>query len=69
MERGFDEPNVVYWNTSGYAGAPDSAYSDKTGMVSGFSPSILNAVFNGTDFTPLGIMEQAIEKYEVVIPD
>ncbi len=67
-DAGYELPKVVYWNTGGYAGSPASVFTPNTGLVSGFSPSILNAVFKGNDFSPLGIMEQAIAKYEVTIP-
>lgn len=63
--RGYEVPKIVYWNTAGYAGSPDSAYNNNIGFVSGFSPSILNAVFSGEDFTPEGIMNKALEKYEI----
>jgi hypothetical protein len=67
-DAGYELPKVVYWNTAGYAGSPADVFTPNTGLVSGFSPSILNAVFRGTDFSPLGIMESAISKYEITIP-
>ena len=65
---GYERPKVVYWNTAGYAGAPSDAFMPNTGLVSGFSPSILKAVFDGNDFTPVGIMMSAIEKYDISVP-
>jgi hypothetical protein len=67
-ESGYSRPKIVYWNVAGYAGSPDTVKSPNTGLVSGFSPSILKAVFSGEDFTPRAIMERAISKYEIVIP-
>lgn len=68
VAAGYEVPKIVYWNIAGYAGAPATVYDVETGLVSGFSPSILKAVFEGDDFTPLGIMKRAIEKYEVKVP-
>lgn len=67
-KAGYARPKVVYWNTAGYCGSPATVYDPNTALVSGFSPSILQAVFRGDDFSPMGIMEQAISKYEVVVP-
>jgi hypothetical protein len=63
--RGYDVPKIVYWNTAGNAGSPDTAYSNNIGFVSGFSPSILKSVFSGTDFTPEGIMNTTLENYPI----
>lgn len=70
VEAGYEVPKVVYWNTYGYAGSPAKELQNDVGMVSGFSPSILKAVFKNDDFTPRGIMMKALEKYnEIVIPE
>lgn len=65
-DAGYEEPKIVYWNTSGYAGSQATAMEWNTAMVSGFSPSILRAIFEGEDFSPRGIMMKAIEKYDVI---
>jgi hypothetical protein len=67
-DAGYNRPRIVYWNTAGYAGSPSTKAHSDIGLVSGFSPSILKAVLGGEDFTPMGILERAIEKYEVVEP-
>lgn len=61
---GYKAPKVIYWNTAGHAGTPDPGVS----VVSGFSPSILNAVFSGSDFSPTGVMAQTLKKYAVLKP-
>jgi len=67
---GYDSPKIVYWNTAGYAGQQATVDSSNIGMVSGFSPSILKAIFAGDDFTPTAIMLNALVKYsEIVIPE
>lgn len=65
---GYDRPKVIYWNTSGYAGSPSTVAHKDVGLVSGFSPSILEAIMSAEDFTPLGIMLKKLEKYNVVVP-
>jgi hypothetical protein len=65
---GYDRPTIVYWNTAGYMGSPATAYDPNVGLVSGFSPSVLDAVFGGEDFSPMGILNRAIEKYEITVP-
>jgi hypothetical protein len=67
-EAGYTRPKIVYWNTAGHAGSPDVASSKNVGLVSGFSPSILQAILNAKDFTPVGIMLEKIKKYEIVVP-
>jgi len=68
VEAGFQAPKIVYWNLDGDAGSPATVDSKNTGLVSGFSPSILKAVFSGDDFSPIAIMNRAIEKYDVKVP-
>lgn len=66
---GYTKPKVIFWNLAGYAGSPVKMNDLDVGLVSGFSPAILKSVFEGEDFTPLSIMREAIEKYNVICPD
>lgn len=68
-ENGYNIPKIVYWNTAGYAGSPATVDSKNIALVSGFSPSILKAIFNGSDLTPMGVMLSALEKYEINVPE
>lgn len=68
-EAGYVRPKIVYWNVAGYSGSQATVGDNNVGMISGFSPSILKAVFQGDDFSPYGIMMKAIEKYEIIIPE
>lgn len=68
-EAGYRRPKIVYWNTAGYAGQPATAMGDDLALVSGFSPSILKAVFDGEDLTPKGVMLKALEKYDIRVPE
>ena len=67
-KAGYTRPKIVYWNTAGNAGSPETALKNNVALVSGFSPSILKAVFAGEDMSPKGVMLKAIEKYEIVEP-
>ena len=65
---GFKRPRIVYWNTAGYAGSPDTVRGKNVAMVSGFSTGILKSVLAGDDFSPEAIMLRALEKYTVENP-
>jgi hypothetical protein len=67
-EAGYIRPKIVYWNTAGYSGQQATIEGKNVGLVSGFSPSVLKAIFGGTDFSPVSIMMRALEKYQVETP-
>ena len=68
-EAGYTKPIIVYWNTAGNAGAPSKNITENTCLISGFSPSILKAVFSNPEhMSPYNVMMEAIKNYEVVIP-
>lgn len=67
-KAGYDKPKIIYWNTDGYAGSPETAMAKNVAIVSGFSPGILKAIFSGEDFSPKAIMLRALEKYKINIP-
>lgn len=68
-DAGYEVPSIVYWNTNGNAGTPARGTTPNTALVSGFSPSILKAVFgNPNSMNPINIMNEAIKDYTVVVP-
>lgn len=67
-EAGYKRPRIVYWNLAGNDNSPARATHKDIALVSGFSPSLLKAIFAGDDFSPMGVMKRALEKYEVVEP-
>lgn len=67
-QAGYLRPKILYWNTAGYEGQQATVNDNNVGLISGFSPGILKAVFGGEDFTPAAIMFRALEKYKVSIP-
>jgi len=68
-DSGYNRPKIVYWNVAGYAGSPETKFAKNTALVSGFSPSVLKAIFQGEDLTPMGVMLKTIEKYDINIPN
>jgi len=68
-KAGYNIPKIVYWNTAGYAGSPDTIDNNNIALVSGFSPSILKSIFSGDDFSPEVVMMRTLEKYTVNIPN
>lgn len=54
---GYEIPKVVFWNLAGQTRhVPAKQDVQGVGMVGGFSPSLMKSVFNGDDFSPMGIM-------------
>jgi hypothetical protein len=68
-KAGYDVPTIIFWNTAGYIGSPATVDINNVALVSGFSPSILSAIFSGDDISPGAVMIRALEKYEVIKPD
>jgi hypothetical protein len=67
-QLGYNRPNIVYWQLGDYGTSPAIADHKNVALVSGFSSSILTAILSGDDFSPRGVMERAISKYEIVSP-
>lgn len=66
---GYSRPKIIYWNLAGYGGSPATKLHNDVALVSGFSPSILGSILGGTDFSPMAVLDRAIEKYEVTVPN
>ena len=67
-KAGYNRPSIVYWNLNPYLTTPATVNHKNVALVSGFSPSIMGAILSGEDFTPRGVMERTIAKYEIVDP-
>jgi len=67
-KAGYKRPKIVYWDLAGCQGSPSTKNHEDVGLVSGFSPSLLTAVLGGKDFSPMAILERAIEKYKITDP-
>ena len=68
VDAGYNKPNIEYWNLAGYQNQPGTKYNKNIALVSGFSPSIMQAVLDGADFSPIAIMKKALEKYSITVP-
>jgi hypothetical protein len=61
-ESGYQLPRLVFWNVAGRINdVPARSVDDNIALVSGFSPSILSAIMNADDFSPLSCMLQALD--------
>lgn len=67
-KAGYNRPKIVYWNLAAYDGSPSTKAHKDVGLVSGFSPSLLKSILGGEDFTPMAILNRAIEKYKIADP-
>lgn len=67
QEAGYAVPKIVFWNLNASGNVPVRFNESGTALVSGFSPSIMKAVLSGQNFTPEGIMLEAVmsDRYAV----
>lgn len=69
---GYQMPQVVFWNLNGTSNVPAQAHETGVAMVSGFSPSIMQALLAGdvSEFSAYGIMMKTImnERYAIAMP-
>ena len=61
-------PDLIFWNVNGSANVPMTIHDTGTCLVSGCSPSILNAVLSGEVISPIDILKQAVytERYDII---
>lgn len=65
----YKRPQIVFWNVNGSSNDfPVTVNHDNTVMLSGFSPSILKSLLQGTDFNPLSILRTTLDdkRYDAV---
>lgn len=59
---GYPLPRLVFWNVAGrIQDVPARAVDDNIALVSGFSPSILKAVMDAKDLSPLGVLLSTLD--------
>lgn len=66
---GYNMPEIIFWNVNGRLGNVPTDFETKgVGLVSGFSPSILKSILQGSIDTPEGLMLRTInsERYEPI---
>ena len=64
-KAGYKLPKIVFWNLDAHMGTPAKCSDDSVAMVSGFSPSIMKAILNAQEFTPMDVMREALEPINV----
>lgn len=65
---GYKMPELVFWNVKGRKDNVPAIKTDKVGLVSGFSPSILKSILGGKIYSPIDLMLKTIdiERYSVI---
>ena len=64
-DAGYELPKIVFWNLDSHMGTPAECDDDSVAMVSGYSPSIMKAVLNAENFTPMDVMLEALKDIEL----
>ena len=64
-DAGYELPKIVFWNLDAHMGTPAECSDDSVAMVSGYSPSIMKAVLNAENFTPMDVMMEALKDIEL----
>ena len=64
-KAGYKLPKIVFWNLDAHFGTPAQCDDDSVAMVSGFSPSIMKAILNAEEFTPMDVMMEALKPIDV----
>ena len=66
-KAGYKFPKLVFWNLNGDTpiGQPVQTEQSGVAMVSGFSPKIMTAVLNASEFNPLDVMMEALKPIEL----
>ena len=64
-ECGYDLPKIVFWNLDAHVGTQAKCSDENVAMVSGFSPSIMKAILEAEEFTPIDVMLEALKGIEL----
>ena len=64
-KAGYEFPKIVFWNLDAHFGTPAECSAKNVAMVSGFSPSIMKAILNAEEFTPIDVMMEALKDIEL----
>lgn len=61
IKAGYKIPELVFWNVNGRKDNVPATKSDRVGLVSGFSPSILKSILSGKIYSPVELMLKTLE--------
>lgn len=63
-KNNYERPNIVFWNLrSSSGGFPISVDSNNTALVSGFSAELMRIFTNGSNFNPMELIDNILDKY------
>lgn len=67
--EGLQLPKLIFWNASQYGtqSMPVTKYEENTTLVSGFSTTVFNNLFELEEFTPLNNMLNTLKQYDTII--
>jgi hypothetical protein len=68
-KSGYEMPSIIFWNVRGVGrNNPANSTDRNIGLVSGYSPSTLEAILHGDDFTPVSLMLKKLNssRYEAI---
>lgn len=66
-DAGYKLPKIVFWNLNeAFTGSPAAAGDNNIGLVSGFSPSLMEAVLANKSYTPIDLVNETVKKYDDV---
>ena len=64
-KAGYKLPKIVFWNLDAHFGTQARCSDENVAMVSGFSPSIMKAILEAKEFTPIDVMLEALKGIEL----
>ena len=64
-KAGYKLPKIVFWNLDAHFGTQAKCSDKNVAMVSGFSPSIMKAILEAKEFTPIDVMLEALKGIEL----
>lgn len=69
-EAGYTLPKIVFWNVAADThGFPVTENDGDVCMISGFSTSVLEHIFDIENYNPVNVMMEVLRKYEAIIRD
>jgi hypothetical protein len=66
-EHGYELPQIICWNLRTVGAVPFHHDDNGVAMLSGFSPELLRCVMDGSELTPIGVMNRALQNYKVPV--
>lgn len=69
-EKGYDMPKIIFWNVAcNINGMPSTKYDNDVALISGFSPVLLENLLTPENFSPIEVMQKALDKYVKILQE